>query len=86
MAFARGCLWLVALIGLCACSEVELTENSTQEVTVHYYGVIPLPPNLEDATSAALKACAAYGKTAHLRKIDQATGLERFAHFTCESN
>jgi hypothetical protein len=41
---------------------------------------------LEDATSAALKACAAYGKTAHLRKIDQATGLERFAHFTCESN
>jgi hypothetical protein len=83
VAFARGCLWLAVLIGLSACSEVELTENSTQEVTVHYYGVIPFPPNLEDATAAARKACAAYGKTANLRKIDQATGLERFAHFTC---
>jgi hypothetical protein len=42
---------------------------------------------VEDATAAANKACAAYGKTARLRESDQKkkTVVNRYAHFACVS-
>jgi hypothetical protein len=82
MGFARGPLWLVVLAGLCACSQVQIVENTPMAVSVRYDGVVQ---TLEDATAAAQKACAAYGKTAHLRTTEMIATIEHFAHFDCVS-
>jgi hypothetical protein len=79
----RGCLLLLVLAGMCACSkEAQITESTPQAVSVRYDGVIQ---SLEDATEAARQACTRYGKTAHLRTIDQIAVMERYAHFDCVS-
>ena len=83
VALGQGCLWIMALAGLCACSEMQVTESTPQAVTVHYYGVFSA--SLEDVTAAARKACWSYGKTTHLRKVDDITTMEHFAHFDCVS-
>jgi len=82
MAFARGCLSLSILIGLCACSaaDVKIVETSASSVTVRYDGITQ---SLEVATAAANKACAAYGKTAHWRSTSNFGLSERSAHFDC---
>jgi hypothetical protein len=81
MRLARGSLWLVVLFALCACSEIQIIENTPLAVTVRYGGVA----TLEDATAAAQSACAARGKIAHLRDTEEKGVLERFAHFACVS-
>jgi hypothetical protein len=82
MGFARGPLWLVVLIGLCGCSEARIVENTPTAVSVRYDGIVQ---TLEDATAAAQQACAAHGKTAHLRTTEMIATIERFAHFDCVS-
>jgi hypothetical protein len=71
---------LVLLAGLCACSQARIVENTPTAVSVRYDGVLQ---TLEDATAAAQKACAAYGKTAHLRTTEMIATIEHFAHFDC---
>jgi hypothetical protein len=82
---ARRSPWLALLASLAACSTVQLTENTVQAVTVHYYGVVPLPPSLDEATDIARRACAARGLNAHLRTINEVTTLDHYAHFDCVS-
>ncbi len=73
-------LSVVALAGLCGCSPLMITEDTPTAVSIRYDGVVR---NLDDATAAANQACAANGKVAHLRTIDEKAALERFAHFDC---
>jgi hypothetical protein len=80
MRLAWGSLWLGSLAALCACSEVQIVENTPIAVTVRYGGVTQ---TLEAATAAAQTACAAHGKTARLRGTEEKGALERFAYFTC---
>jgi hypothetical protein len=75
-------LGLVTLAALGACSPLAITENTPTAVSIRYDGVVR---NLDDATAAANQACAANGKVAHLRTIDEKAALERFAHFDCVS-
>jgi len=82
MGLARCSLWLVALAGLCACSDLQIKEDTPVAVTVRYDGVLK---TLDDATAAAQSACAAHGKTAQFRNTDVKAALERFAHFACVS-
>jgi hypothetical protein len=81
VAFA-GLLSITALAGLCACSTLQITEDTSMAVSVRYDGVVH---TLADATAAAQKACAAHGKTAQLRTTDKQGNFERFAHFNCVS-
>ena len=82
MGFARSPLWLVLLAGLCACSQARIVENTPSAVSVRYDGIVQ---SLEDAAAAAQKACAAHGKTAHLRTTEKIATIEQFAHFDCVS-
>jgi hypothetical protein len=82
MGLARSPLWLAVLVGLCGCSQARIVENTPTAASVRYDGVVE---TLEDATAAAQQACAAHGKTAHLRTIDMIATIERFAHFDCVS-
>jgi hypothetical protein len=82
MRLTWGSLWLGLLAALCACSQAQIVENTPTAVTVRYGGVTQ---TLEAATAAAQAACAAHGKTAHLRGTEEKGALERFAYFTCVS-
>jgi len=73
-------LSLVALAGLCGCSPLMITEDTPTAVSIRYDGVVT---NFDEATAAANQACAAHGKVAHLRNIDEKAALQRFAHFDC---
>jgi hypothetical protein len=75
-----GPLWLAALVGLAACSEARIVEKTPAAVTVRYDGVVQ---TFDGAAAAARKACAAYGKTAHLRRTEVLAAVERYAHFDC---
>jgi len=76
----RRILALAMLVNLIACSGVRVVENTPSAITVRYDGV----ETMEDATAAANKACAAYGKTARFRKTEARPTLVRhFAHFDC---
>jgi citrate lyase beta subunit len=77
-----GFLLLLVLAGTCGCSGMKVEESTPQAVSIRYDGVIE---TLEDATEVARKDCARYGETAHLRKIDETTTFERYAHFDCVS-
>jgi hypothetical protein len=79
---AARVLGLVALIDLCACSPLVITEDTPETVSIRYDGVVK---KLSDATAAANQACAAHGKIAHLRGTEAKAALERFAHFDCVS-
>ena len=83
MGFARGCLRLFVLACLCACSQMQIVENTASAVSIHYYSPVQ---SLEDATDAARKACAAYAKSAHLRTTELVGVAEHFAHFDCVSS
>jgi hypothetical protein len=80
MRLAGRSLGLVVLAALCACSDLRITEDTPNAVTVRYDGVVQ---TLDDATAVAQRTCATHGKTAHLRKTDVRAALERFAHFDC---
>jgi hypothetical protein len=80
MGFARSPLWLAVLVGLCGCPQARIVENTPTAVSVRYDGIVQ---SLEDATAVAQKACAAYGKTAHLRTTEMIATIEHFAHFDC---
>jgi hypothetical protein len=82
MVFARGSLWLSILAGLCGCSaeDVRIVENTASAVTVRYDGITQ---SLAEATAAANKACAAFGKTAHWRTTSDVGFYGRNAHFDC---
>lgn len=69
---------------LCGCSGPRLIENTPAAVTVRYD---PIVDSFEDATAAATKACAAYGKIARLRQNAETrkTIIDRSAHFECVS-
>jgi hypothetical protein len=73
-------LGLVVLAGLGACSDLRITEDTPNAVTVRYDGVVQ---TLADATAVAQRICGTYGKTARLRTTDVRAALERFAHFDC---
>ena len=73
-------LSLVALAGLCGCSPLMITEDTPTAVSIRYDGVVK---NFDEAAAAANQACAAHGKVAHLRNIDEKAALQRFAHFDC---
>jgi hypothetical protein len=68
------------LSALCACSGMRIVENTPAGITVRYDG---FGETLEDATVAANKACASYGKTAVLRRNAVRTAAARYAHFDC---
>ena len=74
----------LSLAVLCGCSGPRIIENTPAAVTVRYD---PVVDSLEDATAAATKACAAYGKIARLRQSDETrkTIVDRSAHFECVS-
>ena len=74
----------LSLAVLCGCSGPRIIENTPAAVTVRYD---PVVDSLEDATAAAAKACAAYGKIARLRQSDETrkTIVDRSAHFECVS-
>ena len=78
--------WAFALLAILAetsgCWEMKVEESTPQAVSIRYDGLIQ---TLEDATEVARKNCARYGKTAHLRKVDETTTAERYAHFDCVS-
>ncbi len=82
MGSARRPLWLVVLIGLCACSTGPIVENTPAAISVRYDGIVR---SLADATATAQKACAAHGKTARLRRTEVIAAMERYAHFDCVS-
>ena len=68
------------LANLVACAGVRVVENTPSAITVRYDGI----ETMEDATAAANKACAAYGKTARFRKTEvRPTLVRHFAHFDC---
>jgi hypothetical protein len=67
---------------LAACDPVQIIQSSDTAVSVRYDGVMN---GLDQAKALARKACAAYGKTATMRKVYY-EGLgagERFAFFNC---
>jgi hypothetical protein len=77
----RPALAAIVLV-LGACDAVRVVESSPTAVSVRYDGVMN---GLDDATVQAGRACAAYNKTAKLRKVYY-EGLgagERYAHFDC---
>jgi predicted RecB family nuclease len=61
---------------------MRVLENTSMAVTIRYDGVLK---TLDDATTAARKACAAYDKTAQLRRNEVIAIAERYAHFDCVS-
>jgi hypothetical protein len=69
----------VTVVGLCACSQVEIVENTSQAVSVHYGGM----KKLKDATAVADQVCGKYGKTAHLRSTEDIGIAQHSAHFDC---
>ena len=71
-----------AVLLLAACDPVQIIQSSDTAVSVRYDGVMN---GLDQAKALAGKACAAYGKTAKMRKVYY-EGLgagERFAFFNC---
>lgn len=71
-----------ALLLLAGCDPVQIMQSSDTAVSVRYDGVMN---GLDQAKALASKACAAYGKTAKMRKVYY-EGLgagERFAFFNC---
>jgi hypothetical protein len=72
---------LVALAGLAACAQQEVLEDSPTSVSIRYGGTT----TLDDATAAANRLCAAYGKIAQLRSSDTKGVLEHYANFNCVS-
>lgn len=77
----RAALLAVPLLAA-ACDAVQVVESSDSAVSVRYDGIVN---GLGQATELAQRACAAYRKTAKLRKVYY-EGLgagERFAHFDC---
>lgn len=76
----RSFVYLTALAGLSACSGPRIVEDTPAAVSIRYDGVIQ---TLENATAAARRACARYGKTAQLRRTEVAANIERYAHFDC---
>jgi hypothetical protein len=74
----------LSLAVLCGCSGPRIIENTPAAITVRYD---PIVDSLEDATAAAMKACAAYGKIARLRQNadTRKTIVDRSAHFECVS-
>lgn len=72
---------LSGLLALTACTATPtVVENSATAVTIRYDGVVN---GIDDATQVAQKVCAAHGKTARLRKVnDQGLG-QHFGHFDC---
>jgi hypothetical protein len=61
----------LSLAVLCGCSGPRIIENTPAAVTVRYD---PIVDSLEDASAAATKACAAYGKIARLRQSSPKRG------------
>lgn len=80
MRWGRNRLWLAALVGLCACAQQRIIENTPTAVTVRYGGI---GESLDDATAVAQQACAAHGETARLRTTKVYGIDERYAHFAC---
>jgi hypothetical protein len=78
--------WVFALLVILAetwgCSAMKIEESTPQAVSIRYDGVIQ---TLKDATEVARQNCALHGKTAYLRKVDETTTAERYAHFDCVS-
>ena len=79
MAFGTVLLTLPLLAG---CDAVQVVQSSDTAVSVRYDGVAN---GLDQAIALAKKACAAYGKTAKMRKVYyEGLGVgERFAFFDC---
>jgi len=73
---------LAVFLTMTACDPVQIVEGTDTHVSVRYDGVMN---GLDQAKALARKACAAYGKTATMRKVYY-EGLgagERFAFFNC---
>jgi hypothetical protein len=83
MWFSRRSVSLITLTAFCGCSGPPILASDPTEVTVRYDGVFQ---TLSDATIAAGKACATFGKTAQLRRTEVIVTFERYAHFDCVSS
>ena len=83
MTIRIGTMHLLGLLALTACTATPtVLESSATAVTVRYDGIAN---GIDDARQVAQKACAARGKTARLRKVnDQGIG-QHFGHFDCVS-
>jgi hypothetical protein len=75
-----GILCLAAVTPLCACSGVQVVNQTPTTVNIRYNGALE---TLDDAKAAAQTVCAARGKTAQLRDTDIKGTLDRIANFNC---
>jgi hypothetical protein len=74
---------LLGLLALTACTATPtVVENSATEVAVRYDGI---RNGIDDAKQVAQKACAAKGKVARLRKVDDQGLGQHFGYFDCIS-
>ena len=76
------CAALSVVLLLAGCDPVQVIQSADTAVSVRYDGVIN---GLDQAKALASKTCAAYCKTAQMRKVYY-EGLgagERFAFFNC---
>jgi hypothetical protein len=77
---AGGLVQLVALVALCACTGLKITEETPASVSIRYDGLFVTEA---DAAAAAQASCAQHGKNAELRDTTVKAALDRFAHFSC---
>ena len=80
MRLMRRLLWLAPVAALCGCGQPRIVEDTPMAVSVRYDGLVQ---SLAAATDAAQHACAARGRTAHLRATETMGIAEHYAHFDC---
>jgi hypothetical protein len=75
-----GIVCFAVIASLCACSGVQVVDQSSNSVSIRYDGAFQ---TLDDAKARAQTVCASQGKTAQLRDTDVKGVADRIAHFNC---